>query len=152
MFYTILFIIAVFFVFRYIRKESREVVEDSKKGYTITVKPIELVYDIYEGTVCYLWKRDMEDFLESLGYSDKQFFSGLNKGFYCISNEHRESDNFYTTRSYTLRVVCKNFIDCLKIREKATNLASSHRESSETLLRREAHNDKLRSTGYFQQR
>lgn len=149
MFYVILFAIIIFFVFRYSRKEFREVVEYAKKGYTIPVKPIELVYDIYSGVISYSWKDDMEGFLESVGYSKKESKDDLSKGFYCIGREHRESDNFYTERSDTLRVICKNFADYLEICEKALILERENRESEETLTRRESHNDRLRSTGYF---
>ena len=149
MFYAILFAIIIFFVFRYLRREFREVVECAKKGYTIPVKPIELVYDIHSGVISYYWKDDMEGFLESVGYSKKKFKYDLSKGFYCIGREHRESDNFYTERSYTLRVICKNLADYLEICEKALSLEREHRESKETLARRESHNDRLRSTGYF---
>lgn len=149
MFYVILFAITIFFVFRHLRKEFREAVEYAKKGYTIPVKPIELVYDIYSGVDSYSWKDDMDVFLESVGYSKKKSKGDLSKGFYCIGRERRKSDNFYTERSDTLRVICKNFADYLEICEKALNLEREHRESKDTLKRREAHNDRLRSTGYF---
>ena len=149
MFYAILFAVIIFFVFRYLRKEFREVVEHAKKGYAIPVKPIELVYDIYSGVISYSWKDGMESFLESAGYSKKDSKDDLSKGFYYIGGERRESDNFYTERSYTLRVICKNLADYLEICEKALNLEREHRESKETLARRESHNDRLRSTGYF---
>ena len=147
--YIILTSVVLFFVFRKLRKEFRQVLVDSKKGYTISVEPIELVYDIYSGVSSYLWRDAMGKFLETLGYSENKSDGNLNKGFYCIDREIRCEDNFYTERSYTLRVICKNLIDYLEIHEKSMYFAAYHRESAETLARREVHNDRLRSTGYF---